>query len=93
MAESIGDSQRDWFLIQESVGRAYSLDLRERVVAAVTAGQPYRSLASTFKVSVASVGKWCQRFRVEGSPAARGWAATRLYGLAGERDWLLERLA
>jgi transposase len=37
------------------MGRAYSLDLRERVVAAVAAGQSCRSVANTFMVSVASV--------------------------------------
>lgn len=35
--------------------RAYSLDLRERVVAAVVLGQTCRAIATTFKVSVASV--------------------------------------
>jgi len=45
------------------MGRAYSLDLRERVVAAVAAGESCRSVAATFKVSVASVVKWSQRFR------------------------------
>ena len=37
------------------MGRAYSLDLRERVVAAVAAGGSCRAVATTFKVSVASV--------------------------------------
>src|SRR5580700_7007389 len=43
------------------MARAYSLDLRERVVGAVTAGQACRSVAKTFMVSVASVVKWSQR--------------------------------
>ncbi len=46
------------------MARAYSLDLRERVVAA---GEPCRSVAKTF---VASVVKWSQRHRAVGSPAA-----------------------
>ena len=45
------------------MSRAYSLDLRERVVAAVVAGESCRAVAATFKVSVASVVKWSQRFR------------------------------
>ena len=49
------------------MARAYSLDLRERVVAAVAAGQPCRSVAKTFMVSVASVVKWSQRHRAVGS--------------------------
>ena len=45
------------------MARAYSLDLRERVVGAVAAGQTCRSVAKTFMVSVASVVKWSQRQR------------------------------
>jgi transposase len=75
------------------MGRAYSLDLRERVVAAVGAGESCRSVAATFKVSVASVVKWSQRFRRTGSAAARPVGGNRPYVLACERDWLLKRLA
>ena len=48
------------------MARAYSLDLRERVVGAVAAGQTCRSVAKTFMVSVASVVKWS-------STTARCW--------------------
>ena len=75
------------------MGRAYSLDLRERVVAAVAAGESCRAVAATFKVSVASGVKWSQRFRATGSAAARTMGGNRPYALAGERDWLLGRLA
>jgi len=75
------------------MGRAYSLDLRERVVAAVAAGESCRAVAATFKVSVASVVKWSQRFRATGSAAARTMGGNRPYALAGEREWLLGRLA
>ena len=75
------------------MARAYSLDLRERVVAAVAAGGSCRSVAATFGVSVASVVKWSQRFRATGSAAARRVGGRRPYALAGERDWLLARLA
>jgi len=75
------------------MGRAYSLDLRERVVAAVAAGESCRSVATTFKVSVASVVKWSQRFRATGSAAARQMGGNRPFALSSERDWLLKRLA
>lgn len=75
------------------MARAYSLDLRERVVAAVTAGESCRAVAATFKVSVASVVKWSQRFRATGSAASRPMGGNRPYALAGARDWLLRRLA
>jgi transposase len=75
------------------MGRAYSLDLRERVVAAVAAGESCRAVAATFKVSVASVVKWSQRFRATGSAAARPVGGHRPYVLASQRAWLLTRLA
>ncbi len=52
------------------MARAYSLDLRERVVAGAASGQSCRLVAKTFMVSVASVVKWSQRRRALGSPAA-----------------------
>jgi transposase len=75
------------------MARAYCLDLRERVVAAVSAGQSCRAVAMTFKVSVASVVKWSQRFRWTGSAAAHKVGGRRPFALAGEREWLLARLA
>ena len=75
------------------MARAYSLDLRERVVTTVATGASCRAVAATFKVSVASVVKWSQRFRATGSAAARRMGGTRSYALAGERAWLLGRLA
>ena len=75
------------------MARAYSLDLRERVVASAAAGASCRAVAATFKVSVASVVKWSQRFRATGSAAAPKVGGRRPYALQGNRDWLLARLA
>ena len=76
------------------MSRAYSLDLRDRVVASVEGGRSCRETARLFEVSVASVVKWSQRKRRTGSAAASpmGWRNRPLL-LAGERAWLLERLA
>ena len=46
--------------------RPYSNDLRERVVAAVTAGQTCRIVADRFDIAVSSVVKWSQRYRAIG---------------------------
>src|ERR1700685_4418895 len=73
--------------------RAYSLDLRERVVGAVAAGQTCRSVAKTFMVSAASVVKWSQRQRAVGSPAALKMGGHQPYLVARERDWVLARIA
>ena len=76
------------------MSRAYSLDLRDRVVGSVEGGRSCRETARLFDVSVASVVKWSQRKRRTGSAAASpmGWR-NRPLRLTGERAWLLERLA
>jgi len=74
------------------MARPYSLDLRERVVAAVRSGQSCRSVAATFGVSVACVVKWAQRFRTTGSVAPGQMGGHRRPVLEAERGWLLARL-
>ena len=74
------------------MARAYSLDLRERVVAAVWRGLACRAVAGRFDVSVASVVKWAERARATGSPAARPMGGKRPYLLAGQRSGRLARL-
>ncbi len=56
------------------MARAYSLDLRERVVAAVSAGASCREVAKLFKVSVASAVRWVKQFLATGeiSPKPAG---------------------
>ena len=51
-----------------------SIDLRERVVAAVAAGASCHAAAARFEVSVSSVSRWAARVRQEGqvAPRARG---------------------
>ncbi|HKR90377.1 MAG TPA: IS630 family transposase [Phenylobacterium sp.] len=73
--------------------RAYSSDLRDRVVSAVMSGATVRSVASRFGVSVASVVKWSQRYRTTGSAAAKPYVGSRPHVLVGEREWLLARIA
>ena len=76
------------------MARAYSSDLRERVVAAVGDGQSCRQVAVVFCVSVASVVKWSQ-----GAPQTGSVSAKPMGGRPGrskldsERSWLLARLA
>ena len=72
--------------------RPYSLDLRERVVAAVESGQTCRAVAETFGVSVASVVKWSQRHRATGTPQAKPMGGKRPVLLAGQRAFILERI-
>ena len=73
--------------------RPYSLDLRERVVAAVNDGNSCRAVAETFGVSVAAVVKWSQRFRSTGTAEPKPMGGRRPFALEAERDWLLQRIA
>jgi transposase len=75
------------------MARPYSVDLRERVVARVEAGDSCRTVAKRFGVSVSSVVKWSQRKRQTGSLAAKPMGGARRLVLSGERDWLLSRIA
>ncbi|KAA2211205.1 IS630 family transposase [Pseudoroseomonas oryzae] len=51
------------------MSRALSVDLRERVVAAVTSGSSCRAAAARFGVSAASAVRWCALARQAGSVA------------------------
>ena len=50
---------------------AYSLDLRERVVAAAEAGTPHAEIVRTFRVGVATIGRYLRRHRRGESLAAK----------------------
>lgn len=73
--------------------KPYSLDLRERVAERVAAGDSVRAVAAIFRLSVASVARWSQRFRRTGSAARGKMGGHRACNLAGERGWLIERIA
>jgi len=74
--------------------KAYSGDLRERVIESVASGASRREAAEVFGVAVSTAVKWLQRMRDTGSTAAkpRGGSTSRLekhaaeiLGLVGEQ--------
>jgi len=67
-----------------------SLDLRERVVAAVDGGMSRRQAAERFGVGIASAIRWCQRARETGTPepAPQG-GDRRSHRIEAERDLIL----
>lgn len=74
------------------MSRPYSMDLRERAVARVLAGESVRSVASMLSISAATVVRWSGRHRATGSAAPGKIGGHKVGILAGEhRDWLLER--
>ena len=75
------------------MGAPYSLDLRERAVAAVEGGMSRAEAARVFGVSHSSVIRWTKRNSETGSPAALPMGGKKPFKLAGEEAWIRARLA
>jgi transposase len=75
------------------MGKPYSVDLRERVVAAVEkGGLSRRRAAAQFGVGISTVIAWVRRLRETGSVAPGKMGGHKPKAIAGEhRTWLLER--
>ena len=75
------------------MGKPCSLDLRERVVAAVESGGLSRKQAAArFGVAPSSAIKWVARFRATGSAAPAKMGGYKQRTLRGEHaDWLIAR--
>ena len=73
--------------------RPLSMDLRERAMARLAAGESVRAVAAALSISPSSVVKWSKRLRSTGSAApARmgGYVPPKISG--AHRDWLVERI-
>ena len=75
------------------MGAPYSLDLRERVVAAVAGGLSRAEAARRFNVSHSSAIRWAKRAAETGSPAALPMGGKKPFALAGEEAWIRGRVA
>ncbi len=75
------------------MARPYGMDLRERVVAAVEAGESRRSAARRYGVSASVTVKWLQRVAATGSVKPGQMGGHVRPALDGERAWLLARIA
>ena len=75
------------------MARPLSIDLRERGVTAVFAGESCRSVAARFGVAVSSVVKWSQRHRTTGSVAPGKMGGHRRRVLEPHRAFILEQIA
>lgn len=84
--------------------RAYSLDLRQRVVDALARGQTQKAVAERFDISLSSVQRFARKWRERGDLSAKpspgkaravsGEQAPELQELVLSRtDWTLETLA
>ena len=72
--------------------RPYSMDLRDRAIARVLAGESVRSVGLALSISAATVVRWSQRYRASGSAAPGKVGGHKIGTLSGpNRGWLLER--
>ena len=76
------------------MGRPYSIDLRERAVAAVEkGGMSRRQAAAQFGVGVSTVIAWVRLFRKTGSVAPGKMGGRKPKAIRGEHHiWLLQRI-
>src|SRR4051794_41334408 len=72
--------------------RAYSEDLRERVIRAVEAGRPREKVAARFEVSVPTIERWVRLKRETGGLARRPVPGLVAVKTAGLRAALPDRL-
>ena len=73
--------------------KAYSPDLRQRVIALVEGGQSRRAVARLLGLDKSTVIRWVDQFRTSGKQAPTPRGGRRRFALVGERDWLLARIA
>ena len=76
------------------MAKPYSMDLRERVVAAVEEGGLSRhQAAARFGVGVSTAITWVRRYRETGSVAPGQMGGHKPKAIRGaDRDWLVERI-
>ena len=81
-----------WVLEIGGYDETYSMDLRDRAIARVLAGQSVRSVSSALSISAATVVRWSQRYQASGT-AAPGKIGGHKVGILSNahRDWLIKR--
>jgi len=82
-------SRSSWIEGRTSMARAYSQDLRDRVIDAALAGLPARRAAVQFRVGIATAIGWVSRARHSGERTAHRQGQPRRSKLDAHRDFLL----
>jgi transposase len=75
--------------MEGAMARAYSQDLRDRVIDAALGGMPTRRVAAQFEIGVATAIVWVRRARLGGERTARRQGPRRRCKLDPQRDFLL----
>ena len=78
---------------EDGMGKPYSMDLRERVVAAIEGGVSTRQAAARFAIGIATAGTWARLKRATGEvrPAKQGKPKGSV--LDAHADFILSTLA
>ena len=71
---------------------AYSVDLRQRIVAAVTSGMSRKDVARTFQISAATLGRYLKQQRDTGDLTPRQHTGGRHKQIASEQHAALQEL-
>ena len=75
------------------MGKPYSMDLRERVVAAVAGGMSRNRAAKQFGIGISTAINWVKRLDETGSVAPGRMGGHKPKAISGEyRLWLLQRI-
>lgn len=75
------------------MAKAFSMDLRERAMARLSAGESVRQVAVALEVAPSSVVKWSHRLRATGSCAPAGTGGHPPRKIVGAHEaWLRERI-
>lgn len=69
--------------------RAYSEDLRRRVIEVSSSGEKVREVARRFSIAASTVVRWNQRYQETGSIKAKPMGAFRRLKLEQERDYII----
>jgi transposase len=75
------------------MGRAYSQDLRDRVIGAALSGMPARQAAARFGIGVATAIVWVRRARQTGERTPRRQGQPKRSKLDPHREFLLGLIA
>ena len=75
------------------MGKPYSSDLRDRVVAAMASGRSCRDVGTMFDVAPSTAGNWYRLYQRTKSHAARPMGGDRRSKLTGQAGWIAARLA
>ncbi len=75
------------------MGKPYSDDLRDRVVASMASGRSCRDVAAIFNVAPSTAGNWYRRYKRTSSYSPRPMGGDHRSKLTAEASWIAERLA